>query len=341
MNTAIDLFSGAGGLSTGLTQAGFSVVGAVEKDPTSAETYRLNHPNTRLLVTDIRDLTGPQILREVGLERGRLDLLTGCPPCQGFSTLRTRRRTRPVMAPRDELIFEILRLTRSMRPRALVVENVPGLASDPRFQAFRDGLHACGYESDFAILDATHFAVPQRRQRLVLLAMRRPATLPSEWASPGRIEHRTVRDAIGGLAEAGRSGDPLHDLPDRRSRAVMARIRATPKDGGSRSDVPRHLGCPCHSASDGYHDVYGRMAWDQVSPTITSGCHNPSKGRFLHPEAHRAITLREAAILQSFPRGYRFSMKRGKEHVAWQIGNAFPPALIQPIARRLRREWFT
>jgi len=338
MNTAIDLFAGAGGLSTGLRVAGFDVRGAVELDPTSAATYRANHPSTHVVVRDIRSITGPWLLREVGLERGELDLLTGCPPCQGFSSLRTRRRATRSGDPRNDLVQEVLRLIRSIRPRAVVLENVPGLAQNPRFSLLRSGLTRSGYSHDFTVVDATRYGVPQRRKRLVLLALRGQRPVPVDWAAPTGIVFRTVRDTIAQLPPAGGSGDPLHDAPERRSRNVLARIQATPKDGGSRRDVPEEFALDCHLASDGYSDVYGRMAWDSPSPTITSGCHNPSKGRFLHPQEDRAITLREAALLQTFPPSYQFDLSRGKEHVARQIGNAFPPRLIEPIATRLAQE---
>jgi DNA (cytosine-5)-methyltransferase 1 len=130
----------------------------------------------------------------------------------------------------------------------------------------------------------------------------------------------------------------LHDIPEKRTSAMMARIKATPKDGGSRGDLSADMQCECHLRQPGFNDVYGRMSWDDVSPTITSGCNNPSKGRFLHPEHDRAITLREAALLQTFPKNYQFCLERGKGHVASQIGNAFPPELIRPIAKVISRE---
>lgn len=336
MLTAIDLFSGAGGLSHGLRQAGFTVRAAVEYDEASASSFLLNHPNAKVIVDDVRNVSGPMLLRRAGLSRGEVSILTGCPPCQGFSTLRTRRHGSSEADPRNGLIFEILRLVRSIRPRAVVVENVPGLATDDRFNEFTTGLANSGYDYDFAVVDASNFGVPQRRKRLVLVAMR-DGIVPANWASH-TVAARSVRDAIAGLPAAGDSGDTLHDFPERRSPAVIARIKATPPDGGSRKDIRGSFECQCHTQTTGYNDVYGRMSWDAVAPTITSGCHNPSKGRFLHPEEHRAITLREAALLQSFPPEYQFDISRGKEHVALQIGNAFPPLLIQPIASVIRSE---
>ncbi|MDV3349948.1 DNA cytosine methyltransferase [Leptothoe sp. LEGE 181152] len=336
--TSIDLFAGAGGLSCGLTAEGFDVISAVEIDPVSAKSYSLNHPHTEVVVDDIRNLTGPQLLKRAGIATGELDLLTGCPPCQGFSTLRTKRITKSSEDPRNELIFEILRLVRSIRPRAVLMENVPGLAKNYRFANFCAGLKKAGYSFDYAILNASSFGVPQRRRRLVLIAFR-GQQVPKNWSDNRHFSEKHVRDAIAHLElSAGSSGDQLHDIPEKRTPAMMARIKATPKDGGSRRDLPEDMQCKCHLGKEGYFDVYGRMAWDQVSPTITSGCINPSKGRFLHPTADRAITLREAALLQTFPEAYQFCIERGKDHVARQIGNAFPPNLIKPIAKVISHE---
>jgi DNA (cytosine-5)-methyltransferase 1 len=334
--TSIDLFSGAGGLSCGLMQEKFHVVAAVEMDPVSAKSYALNHKKTKLIVDDVRQVRGPQILKRAGLGRGELDLLTGCPPCQAFSTLRTRRRKQKSDDPSKDLILEILRLIRSIRPRAVIVENVPGLASDDHFANFRAGLKQAGYQSDWTVLDASDFGVPQRRKRLILIALR-GKEIPIGWASYCG-DRRTVRDTIGHLISPGKSGDILHDIPEKRTPAMMERIKATPKNGGSRHDISSELQCACHTRINGFKDVYGRMAWDDVAPTITSGCNNPSRGRFLHPEDDRAITLREAALLQTFPENYEFCFERGKEHIAYQIGNAFPPDMIRPIARIISHE---
>jgi DNA (cytosine-5)-methyltransferase 1 len=334
--TSIDLFAGAGGLSYGITAEGFTVVSAVEIDPVSAKSYSLNHPNTNTIVDDVRQVSGTQILKQLGIAHGELDLLTGCPPCQAFSTLRTRRKKQKLDDPSKNLILEILRLVLEIRPRAVIIENVPGLANDRYFGDFQIGLQEAGYQSAYTVLNASDFGVPQRRKRLILIAFREKE-IPLNWFSY-YCERRNVRDAIGHLPKAGVSGDKLHDIAETRTPAMMARIKATPKDGGSRSDISSELQCPCHQRIDGFRDVYGRMSWNDVSPTITGGCNNPSRGRFLHPEEDRAITLREAALLQTFPLDYQFCLDRGKGHVASQIGNAFPPEMIRPIARVIRQE---
>lgn len=322
---AIDLFSGCGGLTLGLKQAGFRVVGAVEIDDLAVETYQMNHPEVRLFRGDIRLISPQLVMKELGLKKCDLDLLVGCPPCQGFSTLRTRKKTSSVDDPRNDLLYDFIRFVKEIRPKAVMMENVPGLAGDERFGAFQSELRGLGYLVEAKILDAAGFGVPQRRRRLIAIAGRNQI-IPL--AKPGAYRY-TVRETIGYMPEPGDSGDPLHDLPEKRSERVMSLIRKVPKNGGSRGDLGEEDQLDCHRRCNGFKDIYGRMAWDDVSPTITGGCVNPSKGRFLHPEQDRCITLREAALLQGFPMSYRFSLRRGKFPAAQMIGNALPPELIK------------
>ncbi|MGE5536704.1 MAG: DNA cytosine methyltransferase [Acidobacteriota bacterium] len=331
--TALDLFSGCGGLSEGMRLAGFDVLGGVEIDPLSAESYQLNHPGAKLWIDDIRQLDPTKIMADLELKEGDLDLLAGCPPCQGFSTIRTRKKTTAAEDPRNALVNDFLRFVRVMRPRAIMLENVPGLASFEGFKTVERLLTEAGYQCRYDVLDAADFGVPQRRKRFVLLGSRDGEI---QFASP-LPRRKTVRDAIGGLAEVGTSGDPLHDVPEKRSSRIVDMIARIPHDGGSRSDLPNRMQLRCHRDCEGFHDVYGRMAWDQVAPTITAGCINPSKGRFLHPEQDRAITPREAALLQSFPAGYKFSLRQGKYGAARLIGNAFPPEFARHHAHQVAR----
>ena len=328
---AIDLFCGCGGLTQGLTDAGFQVLGAVDIDALSCHTYQVNHPNTRVWHQDIRTLKPSVVLETLKLEPGQLDLLAGCPPCQGFSSLRTRNGAVSIEDPRNDLISQLLRFALVLRPRAIMMENVPGLEDEPRFAALICQLEKLGYRGNARILNAADYGVPQRRRRLVYLAGLGRA-VP---VAAGHAPHRTVRDALGHLPPAGRSQDRLHDWPERRSPEVQALIRSIPKDGGSRTDLSATAQLACHRRCSGFRDVYGRMAWDQVAPTITSGCTNPSKGRFLHPREHRAITLREAALLQGFPETYQFP-KGGKGMIATMIGNALPPPFIAELATSVR-----
>jgi DNA (cytosine-5)-methyltransferase 1 len=330
-HTAIDLFSGCGGLSLGLKLAGFKVLAAIESQKLEVDTYKANHPLVRVCHSDIRAVRATSLRKSLKLKIGELDLLAGCPPCQGFSGLRTRNGATQKRDYRNGLISEILRFARAFRPKAVMMENVPGLAAHRSFKNLCRDLRRLGYVVEWDVKDARHFGVPQRRKRLILVAGRGFAiTLARESGA-----NRTVRDAIGDLKKPGASRDPLHNLIEHRSEKVRNLIRAIPKDGGSRSDLPESLELDCHKRTDGFSDVYGRMAWNEPSPTITGGCFNPSKGRFLHPSQDRAITLREAAILQSFPRRYRFPIDGGKESIALMIGNALPPLFIQRHASQI------
>ena len=296
------------------------------------ETYQANHKDVISWETDIRDLEPIEVQLTLGLNSGDLDLLAGCPPCQGFSRMRTLNGALAVNDPRNDLLLEVLRFVDTLRPKAVMIENVPGLASDRSFEVFCKRMEEAGYLGDVDVFNAAEYGVPQRRRRLLYLAGLR-TKIP--FAEP--FQHTvTVRDAIGSLPKAGESGDPIHDMPERRTPRVLQVIRRIPKDGGSRTDLPEEDQLDCHKRCDGFKDIYGRMAWSDVSPTITSGCFNPSKGRFLHPEEDRAITMREAALLQGFPLQYRFPTARGKSGVAMLIGNALPPPLIAAHARIVR-----
>lgn len=330
---AIDLFSGCGGLTLGLKQAGFNVVGAVDNDPLAVETYRANHPEVATWQVDIRELPALAMKRKLQIRKGEVDLLAGCPPCQGFSRMRTRNGNREIQDPRNDLVYEFLRFAKEFMPRAVMMENVPGLYNDLRVKILRRELENLGYHCECRILDAADYGVPQRRHRMILLAGRNG---PLDFARPA-ASRRTVRDAIGSMPKAGESGDSLHDVPEHRTEKVKRLIRMIPKDGGGRSHLGVEYQLPCHREFGGFLDVYGRMAWDDVSPTITGGCSNPSKGRFLHPEEDRAITLREAALLQTFPRNYFFSSRRGKDQASTMIGNALPPEFIRRHALSVRR----
>lgn len=329
---AIDLFSGCGGLTLGLKQAGFRVIGAVEIDAVAVETYKANHSRVVIWERDIFKLPVAEVMRKLKLRRGELDLLAGCPPCEGFSTLTTLNGRYRVDDPRNDLVFQFMRFVRNLRPKAVMMENVPGLAKDRRIKEVLKELKVMGYHCSTNILNAADYGVPQRRKRFILLAGHR-GNIP--FARPGRRE-RTVREAIGKASKRSKR-DPLHNYKEDRTDRIKKLIRLIPKDGGSRTDLGAKKQLKCHKNSDGFKDVYGRMAWREVAPTITSGCFNPSKGRFLHPTKNRTITLREAALLQTFPRTYLFSLRRGRSHAAQMIGNALPPEFVRRQAVRVRK----
>ena len=332
--TAVDLFSGCGGMTVGLKQAGFTVLGAVDYDSAAIETYQINHPEVTVWDADIRNVKVIAVKRMLDLRAGDLDVLAGCPPCQGFSRIRTLNAAGPVKDRRNSLVVDMIRFVEVLKPKSVIFENVPGLETNHRFIKFRRSLKRLGYQLDYSVLDAADFGVPQRRKRLFLVALRGGAIT----LVPSKRRPRTVRHAIAGLKAPGTSGDPLHDVGEHRSRRIRNLIRAIPPNGGSRKDLGPRRQLACHRKCDGFKDIYGRIAWDDVAPTITGGFVNPSKGRFLHPESDRSITPREAALIQSLPRRYKVALSHGKFKAAELIGNAVPPEMVKCQAVHLRKE---
>ncbi|EOS54291.1 DNA cytosine methyltransferase [Paenibacillus barengoltzii] len=318
--TAIDLFAGCGGLSEGLRQAGFHVIAAVEVNKQAAETYAANHKETLIFNEDIRKLDTKKI-NEL-LKGERLYLLAGCPPCQGFSSMRRLNRREPVDDPRNDLILEYLRFVKELNPLTLMMENVPSIINYDLFKYVVNELEFMGYYIDYKVVDVSKYGVPQRRKRFVMVGSR----ISEIKVLLGNNERRTVRDVIGGLESAYNSSDPVHKIFPKHIARIEKMISQIPKNGGSRTDLPEEYTLECHKKKNvGFKDVYGRLRWDDVSSTITGGCLNPSKGRFLHPEENRCISAREAALLQTFPSDYIFPLNIPKTSLALMIGNALPP----------------
>lgn len=348
--TAIDLFAGCGGLTAGLRAAGFRVVGAVEKDHDAAESYAANHKDVRLYRKDICDVSPEQLLADLEMAPGDVDLIAGCPPCQGFTRL-TENSARE--DPRNALVRQYLRYVRGILPRACMLENVAGLTKRgrPFFVELCEGLEEAGYTVTHDVVELADYGVPQFRKRLVLLASREgaieiPPQTHYEQPPPGKPRRRTVRDVIGKLpAPPFRSQvvagevEPRYEWHYARDIApvVRKRLEHALANGGSRTSLPPDLRLACHERRpDGYFDVYGVMSWNAPSPTITSGCTNASKGRFGHPEEPRPLTAREAARLQTFRLSYRFRGS-GLESVAAQIGNALPQRFAKVVGRAVAK----
>ena len=333
---AIDLFCGAGGLTSGLRRAGWDVVAGIDVDHAVGATYRRNNPAPRFVRADLREVTDDDA-RDLahGAPRHEL-LLAGCAPCQPFSKLRGRRGVRG----RSDatLLREFARLVVVLHPRAVLMENVPGIAAVPGFSSFRRFvrmLRECGYDCDHRVLNARDFGVPQHRRRFVLLAVRDATARLPEPPAPVNADGRraTVRDAIARFPaiEAGEAHPAIaNHHAARLSPLNLERLRATPVDGGSRRDWKADLILDCHrSAGTGFSDFYGRMWWDRAAPTLTSRCNSLSNGRFGHPDQNRAISLREAAALQTFPDDYEF-IGANKAIARW-IGNAVPVAFAETL----------
>ncbi len=316
---AIDLFSGCGGLSEGLRSAGFKVVAAFDNDKDSVDTYRLNHPNTAVFEGDIRNVD-PSEVKKI-LDGEPLHLLAGCPPCQGFSSMRRLNRKRSARDDRNGLVLEYLRFVKALKPLTIMMENVPGLINYVLFKRVVKELENMGYHPKTKVVSIQEYGVPQRRKRLVMVG----SLLGELETAKPTGEKVTVRDMIGHLEAVKKTKDPVHKIVASHREEVMRRIKATPKNGGSRTDVPQ-FELACHKKDGvGFNDVYGRLRWDDYSSTITGGCLNPSKGRFLHPEQNRTISAREAALLQTFPSDYKFPEGISKTSISLLIGNALPP----------------
>lgn len=267
-----------------------------------------------------------------GLKRGELDLLAGCPPCQGFSAMTTLNGKKRMWKEQNNLVYDFLRFARQLRPRAVMLENVPGLKQSRKFREIRRALSKIGYRCNYAVLDAARYGVPQRRRRFILIAARRKK-IPF---GPQAECPLTVKEAFKNL-KFRPNNDRLHRPQENRSLKIQKLIRSIPHDGGSRNSLGKRRQLKCHRDFDGFKDIYGRMSWDAVAPTITGGCCNPSKGRFLHPTRNRTVSLREAALLQTFPPGYFFSLRRGKFAAAQMIGNALPPEFVKRHALAIRK----
>lgn len=344
---AIDLFSGGGALTVGLKRAGFAVVAAVEIEKHAFATYVANHPEVNSYKQDVRAVKGVDLLEST--DDGVVDLLAGCPPCQGFTSLTSKYRTYDA---RNDLIREMARLIEEVRPRAVMMENVPGIVGrgKPLLDEFRDKIECLGYDISAGVLQLADYGVPQSRRRFVLLAGRGfsiplPKPTHSKRGEDGFKRWRTVRDVIGDLEEPmtlseakARSAVDCADwhLISSMTDVNRKRLKCV-NPGASRLDIPDRLRPRCHrGAYSGFSNVYGRMEWDEVSPTITAGCTTLSKGRFGHPEQHRTISVREAALLQSMPSDYKIDTPY-IQYACSIVGNALPCDFAEVVAKRCVR----
>ncbi len=292
----------------------------------------MNHKdNTVLFHKNILDVRTQDIAK---LLKGEpLHLLAACPPCQGFSSMRRKNKKGAVNDPRNKLIHEFYRFADELRPVTIMLENVPALSEYADFKEVVSKLEQIGYAIDYKAVNVARYGVPQRRKRLVLLGSLVGVIRIKE----GSDNVVTIRTTIGDLENPNVTDDPIHKIYPTHTPKVQRQIEHTPHDGGSRSDLPDEYILECHKkAGIGFKDVYGRLRWDTVSSTITGGCLNPSKGRFLHPQEDRTITAREAAMLQTFPKDYKFPTDIPRGALALMIGNALPPEFCKQQAQCVR-----
>ncbi|MCU1291389.1 MAG: hypothetical protein JWP08_239 [Bryobacterales bacterium] len=334
--SAIDLFAGAGGATEGLKQAGFKVVAAIESDRAAIATYQANHPEVHIEPMDIRDVDVPAFRAKLKVRRLALDLLKACPPCQGYSSL--NRETAD--DPRNDLVSLVWPFIEEFRPRTILLENVPRLQHDARLRKLIERLKKFKYIVRTYVVDARQFGVPQRRKRFILLASRlRYKPMPADLllSLDRTFFHRlpTLRSVFRyGRTKTARR-DALHNRERFTTSKVRQRIRAIPV-GGSRLDLPKRLVLPCHvDIGRNARAAYGRiLLGGGVAPTMTTRCTSPSCGAFLHPDEDRAITLREASLIQTFPRRYKF--RGSSAAIERQIGNAVPVRMAKGLGLIVR-----
>lgn len=331
---AVDLFCGAGGLTSGLVKAGVEVAVGVDLDPACAYAYEKNN-KSKFLLKSVAEISSAEL--SGFFDNQRYSLLAGCAPCQPFSKYRLGKSDET--DGRWNLLKEFQRLVLEVQPDIVTMENVPRLAEQQIFSAFTASLEDAGYSVSTKVVKCAEYGVPQQRERLVMLASKLG---PIAMIPPTHLKGKTVRKAIAGLpsidAGAGHSKDPLH-VSATLSPLNMKRIKAS-IPGGTWRDWNDSLVADCHKKKSGktYPSVYGRMVWDQPSPTMTTQFFGFGNGRFGHPEQDRGISLREGAILQSFPKSYQFVKPGTPLHfktVGRLIGNAVPVKLGEAIGKSI------
>lgn len=341
----VDLYCGIGGLTHGLVLEGFEVVAGVDNDKSCKYAFEKNN-RAKFISRDISRFTAKELNRL--FDGATVRVLVGCAPCQPYSSLNRKRLVESEAQRRWYPMYRFMTLIKRVMPEIVSMENVPDLSDArkyPVFQEFVETLKALDYAVFFKRVDASRYGVPQRRTRLVLLASRLGADISVIPETHAADEVATVRDAIGSLRRI-KDGeidprDPLHRA-SRLDEINRKRIAATPRNGGSATSWPRWLVPKCYRRKSGKSymvSVYGRMRWEAPASTITTQFMTLGTGRFGHPSQNRAISMREAAKLQTFPDYYQFAPNNEVtiKHTARHIGNAVPVLLGRAIGKSIKR----
>ena len=334
---AIDFFCGAGGLTRGFLNVGIQVILGIDSDSNCRITYESNNSPAKFLCSDIRDLDPEDISKYIkDIPRNQI-IFAGCAPCQPF----TKQRSKTKYPEQRTLLSEFARFVKAFKPGHVFVENVPGIRKavekESPYREFIELLDDLKYNFLDGVVDAKNYSVPQTRRRLILLASRfRKMEMPQPTHGSGLLPYPTVREAIAGYAPI-KAGETHPKIPNHRASDLspinLKRITNTSPNGGDRRDWPPDLRLECHkNGYNGHTDVYGRMWWDKPAPALTSRCNSLSNGRYGHPKQNRAISLREAAKLQSFDDSYIFHAS-SINHMALQIGNAVPVKLAEAVGK--------
>jgi len=331
----VDLFCGVGGLTHGFVLEGVPVTAGIDLDLACKFPYEANN-DARFIKQDISSITGDEL--NVLYGEAPFKILAGCAPCQPFSTYAQRYDQKK--SGRWGLLYEFSRLAKDVKPDIITMENVPTVARHEVFHDFVGELISLGYFVWHAVVDSSLYGVPQIRKRMVLLASLHGSI---ELIKPSHKKVKTVRDVISKLPAISAGGasnnDRLHAASGLSEKNLL-RIKAS-KPGGTWNDWPNELIADCHKHEKGksFSSVYGRMEWDKPAPTMTTQCYGFGNGRFGHPEQNRAISLREAALFQSFPKKYRFvedTQEVSFTALGRMIGNAVPVELGRAIARSIK-----
>lgn len=337
----VDLFCGIGGLSYGLRMEGFDIAAGYDIDEKCRYAFETNN-NCTFYPTDVAELKSSEILEHFG--NAKIKILVGCAPCQPFSSYTFKNKEKD----HDKwgLLYHFSRLIKETEPHIVSMENVAQLLNfkkAPVFQDFVSTLSSLGYKVHYQIVNCTEYGMPQKRKRLVLLASKlgEIELIPKTHTPENYV---TVGDVIRGLPALNdgevNSEDPMHQAR-KLNQINKIRIEHTPY-GGSWVDWPEELILDCHKKLSGksYSSVYGRMKWEEPSPTITTQCIGYGNGRFGHPVENRGISLREAAMLQTFPKNYKFFERSDNVSivtVARQLGNAVPVRLGAVIGKSIKK----
>lgn len=341
----IDLFCGIGGMTHGFVLEEFNVLAGIDIDESCRYGYEKNN-NAQFINKDINEVSSSEL--ESLYEKDSIKVLIGCAPCQPFSTLNVKR-DKYINSERIEKwgpLRKFAHLVEEIKPEIVSMENVKDLANPEKYPIFQDFLKTLernNYFISYKVVDCSRYGIPQRRKRLVLLASRLgPIQMIPETHTNQNF--KTVREAIGHLSPVEDGEVPKTDYLHRTRKLNeinKRRIIATPHDGGSAKDWDESLVLDCHKKASGSTykcSVYGRMKWDEPATTMTTQCIGLGNGRFGHPEQDRAITLREAAIFQTFPEYYQFVQDPSNARVnklALHIGNAVPVELGKVIAKSI------
>lgn len=334
----LDFFSGAGGMSAGFVSlskvvGGIRIVGGCDINPDAAKTFEKNF-GAPCIVQDINTLKNKRKLSNFlgalpEFDAKRPLIVIGCAPCQGFSS--HRKKSWDEEDERNDLVSTFASVATSLSPECIVMENVPELLSKKYwnyYQRAKKIFEKAGYTVRQRVYNTAGFGVPQERFRALVIAMKKPFSMPEPVLSDD--EYLTVRDAIGFLprVEAGElCADDAYHFSAKHKPATIEILKKIPKDGGNR---PPGVGPKCLDKVKGYYDVYGRLWWDRPSITVTQYARNPASGRYTHPEQDRGLTIREASLLQSFPKGFQFT--GSFDSMFKQIGEAVPPKFACAVA---------